>query len=242
MEKIKKETVSALSKFKKKCLSCGTTEISGRKRYCSNECRQQLSRRLHILAGLLRALRTRYATFSFNDLFLVLDIKPQGSRKVYRFTFHRSQKHKPAQDLYTMTDEMGSLWWDNKKRTGKSYRASQHLLDRAIRDNIPPESVIPLEVKSPARIGKFLNSLKLTHDDLKSTMAHKAVKSAYRKEALKYHPDRGGDSASFRKINTAYEELITWLKSPAIRIRKGIPGKWCFDGNKWKTPLPPSAQ
>ena len=39
------------------------------------------------------------------------------------------------------------------------------------------------------------------------------IKSAYRKLAMKHHPDRGGDGDYFAKINTAYETL----KDPAKR-------------------------
>ena len=237
MDNIKNKTISALRTVKKQCPSCGTSEILGRRRYCSQECRQQLFRRLHILSGLLRALGTRYAAFFFTESSLVLDIKPQGSKKVYRFMYHRSHKQNPSQALYHLTDELGSVWWDKKNRTGKRYQASQQVLNMAIKDTICPDAVIPLEVKSPARVKKFLASLKLTHKDLRSSHAYQTVKSAYRKQALNHHPDRGGNSAAFRKINSDYQELIKWLKSPVLQIQKGIPGKWYFDGKKWKTPL-----
>ena len=238
MKKSKHETRSALRKENNQCLSCGTLQISGRRRYCSKDCRQQLFRRLHILAGLLRALGTKYATFSFTDFFLVLDIKPQGSKNVYRFVHQRSLKQKPSQALFYMTDELGNVWWDNKKKTGKRYQASQQVFNRATKKNIDSDLVIPIEIKSPTRMNKFLASLNLTKHDLESNGAKKTIKSAYRKKALKYHPDRGGDAASFRKINSAYQALINWLKSPDLRIRRGIPGKWCFDGKKWTSPLP----
>jgi len=35
------------------------------------------------------------------------------------------------------------------------------------------------------------------------------VKQAYRKLAMKHHPDRGGDEAEFKKIKEAYEKLIS---------------------------------
>jgi len=235
-----KENRTSLTLVKKRCLSCGDKKVIGRRRYCSPECRQQLFRRLHILTGLLRALETKCATFFFTDSSLILDIKPKGSNKVYRFLYQRSQRQKPSQALYYLIDELGSIWWDNKKRTGKRYQASQQVLNRAIKDNISPESVIPVEIKSPARVKKFLVSLDLTHNDLQSNRATQTVKSAYRKQALKHHPDRGGNSDEFRKINNAYHELINWLKSPTFQVRKGIPGKWYFDGKKWKTPLPVS--
>lgn len=35
------------------------------------------------------------------------------------------------------------------------------------------------------------------------------IKKAYRKLAMKYHPDKGGDPAKFREISNAYDELTT---------------------------------
>jgi hypothetical protein len=219
------------------CFSCGTNENIGRKRYCSKDCRTELMRKLDVLSGLLRALEARYASFSFTESALILDVLTNGSKKGYRFLYNRNRKNRPAHDLYHMADELGNLWWEKQKQTGKRYRASRHLLENAARCMIPPASVTPLEIKTPVRVRKPLVCLKLTREDLNSHEAHLAVKSAYRKEALKHHPDRGGNSASFRKVNSAYEELLNWLEAPELRIRRGIPGKWFFDGMKWKTPL-----
>jgi hypothetical protein len=237
MDNIKNKPLFTLNKVKKQCPSCGTSEIFGRRRYCSQECRQQLFRRLHILSGLLRALGTRHATFSFTESSLALDIKPHGSKKVYRFIYHRSHKQNPSQALYYLTDELGNVWWNIKNQTGKRYQASQQVLSMAIKNTICPDEVIPHEVKSPMRVKKFLASLNLTHKDLRSRHAYQTIKSAYRRQALNHHPDRGGNSAAFRKINSDYQEIIKWLKSPVIQIHKGIPGKWYFDGKTWKTPL-----
>jgi len=237
MDKIKNKTISALRKAKKQCPSCGTSEILGRRRYCSQECRQQLFRRLNILSGLLRALGTRHAAFSFTEASLVLDIKPHGSKKVYRFMYHRSHKQHPSQALFHLTDELGTVWWDKKHQTGKRYKASQQVLRMAVKDSISSDEVIPHEVKSPMRVKKILASLKLTHQDLRSRNVYQTVKSAYRKQALNHHPDRGGNSSAFRKINSDYQEVINWLKAPVLHIHTGIPGKWYFDGKKWKTPL-----
>ena len=33
------------------------------------------------------------------------------------------------------------------------------------------------------------------------------LKKAYKKKAMKYHPDRGGDEKQFQKINEAYDTL-----------------------------------
>ena len=35
----------------------------------------------------------------------------------------------------------------------------------------------------------------------------KSIKSAYRKLAMRYHPDKGGNEAKFKEINQAYEVL-----------------------------------
>lgn len=191
------------------------------------------------MSGLLRALEARYASFSFTQSVLVLDILTNGSKKGYRFLYKRTCKNRPARDLYHMADELGNLWWEKQKQTGKRYRASRYLLESAAQGIIPLASVIPLEIKSPARVGKSLVCLKLRREDLNSQKAHRAVKSAYRREALKHHPDRGGNAAAFRKVNNAYEELLNWLEAPELRTRSGIPGKWFFDGKKWKSPLRP---
>ena len=35
-----------------------------------------------------------------------------------------------------------------------------------------------------------------------------AVKKQYRKLAMKYHPDRGGDEETFKQINNEYEQAM----------------------------------
>lgn len=41
------------------------------------------------------------------------------------------------------------------------------------------------------------------------TLDKEVIKSAYRKLALKYHPDKGGDRSMFEKITAAYTILTT---------------------------------
>lgn len=219
------------------CLSCGSTENIGRRRYCSKACRLELLWRLRILATLLRALRTREATFSFNESSLTVDIRTCDSKKAYRFQYPRKKKRKPALDLFDMTDELGGLWWEKQKLTGKRYRASQFLLGCAVRNNVSARELMPQRIKHPMRIGKSLTCLRLSNSDLYSDNAREAVKAAYRREALKHHPDRGGTSSSFRRVHSAYKDLLTWLEKPELRERFGVPDKWYFDGQRWKSPL-----
>ncbi len=61
------------------------------------------------------------------------------------------------------------------------------------------------------------------------------VKSAFRKKALLYHPDRGGDPKAFRDIEQAYRELIKHseiLKSIGSPIKATVNGKLLTDLGK----------
>jgi DnaJ-class molecular chaperone len=42
---------------------------------------------------------------------------------------------------------------------------------------------------------------------VKKGASQEEIKKAYRKEAVKHHPDKGGDEAEFKKINEAYQIL-----------------------------------
>ncbi len=219
------------------CLSCGSKDDLGRKWYCSRACRQELSRGLDILTNLLRALAARYAAFFFDDEALTLDILTNNAKSGHRFVYRRKGGRRPAQDLRDMIDQLGDLWWEKKRRTGKRYRASQHVLEIATTKNIPPELVKPVEIASPHCVGKPLRYLRLSSQDLNAQNASQTIKSAYRRQALKHHPDRGGTSESFRELHKAFQELVSWLETPKMRTRRGLPGKWCFDGRTWHSPL-----
>lgn len=43
---------------------------------------------------------------------------------------------------------------------------------------------------------------------ISSSATKSEIKTAYRKLALKHHPDKGGDAATFNKITTAYKEAL----------------------------------
>lgn len=222
------------------CLSCGTIENLGRRKYCSIDCRQRLRTTLNRRTGLLKALNTRYATFYFTFDTIILDVLPFGSREIYSFIYPRSHKAKPVEDFSRMADMLGNVWWAERRRTNKKYRASQLVFDQARRQNSEKEQIQPLEIRLPSVKDKFLIHLKLGKRDLQSPQLQKVIKNAYRQQAKKHPPDLGGDSYNFQRIHRAYEELITWAESPTFVKRRGFPDKWFYDGdtNRWVQPTP----
>ena len=222
------------------CLSCGCRRDMQRRKYCSIECRQRLRRALNMRTGLLRALNVRYAAFYFTDETIILDVLPFGSREISSFLYPRSERNKPADDFCRMADALGNAWWNERKRTNKKYLASQLVFEQAHRNGSDAEQVQPLEIRIPSIKGRSLIRLKLGKSVLGSKELHRVIKTAYRQQAMKYHPDRGGDSAAFRKIHQAYQELIQWAESPTFVRRRGFPDKWFYDGdtNRWVQPTP----
>lgn len=222
------------------CLSCGTVENIGRRKYCSIDCRQRLRHTLNRRTGLLRALHTRYATFYFTPVTIILDILPFGSREIFSFIYPRRHKAKPAEDFSRMADMLGNVWWAERRRTNKKYRAAQLVFDQARRQNSQNDEIQPLEIRLPSVKDKSLIHLKLGRKDLQSSQLRKIIKNAYRRQAKKHHPDLGGDSYNFQRIHRAYEELITWAESPTFVRRRGFPDKWFYNGdtNRWVQPTP----
>jgi hypothetical protein len=242
MEKIlKKNTSGHENKNETMCLSCGTTENMGTRRYCSIDCRQRLRYKLNLRTGLLKALNTRYATFYFTEKNIIMDILPYGSREIFSYIYPRCHGKEPAEDFCKMANLLGNTWWSEKKRTNKNYIASRHILQQANRNNNQIESIKPQEIKIPATKGASVIHLKLSKSELDSPQLQKKIKSAYRNQAKEHHPDLGGDASIFRKVQEAYEKLILWAENPAFVLRHGFPDKWFYDGqkNRWVQPTPP---
>ncbi len=231
-------------KAESRCLSCGTTENMGKRRYCSIDCRQRLRYMLDIRTGLLKALNTHYASFYFTGIMIIMDVLPYGSKEIFSFIYPRSPGEKPAEDFSKMADILGDTWWAERRRTNRKYLASRQVLEQANRNNTPTDSVKPLEIKIPTIKGTSLIRLKLGKSELNSPELQRTIKNAYRRQAKKHHPDLGGDVATFRKIHQAYEELINWSESPTFIKRRGFPDKWFYDGNKnrWVQPTPRQEQ
>jgi hypothetical protein len=211
-----------------------------RRKYCSVECRQRLRYKLQVRTGLLRALQTRYATFYFDDRVIVLDILPYGTREIYSFLFARRPGFTPADDFSRMANVLGNDWWAERRRTNKKYRASQHLLNSARQGAVDIRTVMPIEKRRPAIKDHLLIQLKIERGDLESPQLDRIVKKAYRQQALRHHPDRGGKPGAFRRLQKAYEALMDWAEHPSFTRRRGFPDKWFYDGerNRWVQPTP----
>ncbi len=221
------------------CLSCGVRIDGGRRRYCSVACRQRLRRQLNLRTGLLKALEVRYAGFHFNEMFLFLDVLPVQSVQIYSFWYLRGAGQKPANDFIRLADQLGERWWAEKKRTNKRYVASRQLLVEALKNQVALNSLTPDEILQPKGGGKSFMYLKLDRRDLGSRQFKLLVKSAYRREVMRHHPDHGGRAATFRRIQSAYELLIDWAENPTFIKRRGLPDKWFYSGhtNRWVQPL-----
>ncbi len=212
----------------------------GRRKYCSVECRQRLRYKLNMRTGLLKALNTRFATFYFTDAVIVMDVLPYNVREIFSFIYPRSKGKKPSEDYSVMANALGAAWWAERRRTDKKYLASRLVLEQAECNNSALDRVIPLEIKIPAMKGRPLIHLRLRESDLAAPESHEIIKRAYYRQAKRRHPDLGGSAAEFRKIQKAYEDLLSWAEAPTFIHRRGFPDKWFYDGarNSWVQPTP----
>jgi hypothetical protein len=213
-----------------------------RRKYCSVACRQRLHYKLHVRTGLLKALQTRYATFHFDDRVIVLDLLPYGRQEIFSFLFARRPGVAPADDFSQMANVLGSDWWAERRRTHKKYRASQHLLRHARQGAADIHAVMPVEERRAVIKDKLLVQLKIDRKELDSHDLDKVLKKAYRQQAKRHHPDRGGKPDAFRRLQKAYETLMEWAENPSFTRRRGFPDKWFYDGetNRWVQPVPVS--
>ncbi|MFC1851989.1 J domain-containing protein [candidate division CSSED10-310 bacterium] len=234
-----KKTIKPKNRNVYRCLACGTTQNMSRRKYCSVQCRQRLRRCLNQRTGILKALYTRYATFYFNESLIFLDILPQGYDELFSFFFPRSSRLKPADDFCALNEQLGNAWWEEIKRTNKRYRATLHILERATFQNKHLQAIKPVEIREPSGVGRSLTCLKINKAALQSGELPKIIKSAFRAQAMRKHPDHGGDATGFRHIKKAYEQLLHWSENPTYCNRRGFVDKWFYDGrrNYWISPI-----
>ena len=226
----------------KKCLSCGTTRMGAGRRYCSKECRQQMAWVLSLSNGLLRAFNARYAAFSFDKRFVVLDVLPVWSGQISRFLCRRTYGKKPAEDLKRLILRSGDEWYRLvNNRASRSY-ASLCLLQKNHNMAIAPASIKPDERKRPRLSRQERESMKLLELKLEELFAagHAArIKTAYKKLAKVHHPDVGGDAEEFKKLNEAHQQMLLWAEDPHFTRRKALADCWSYDGatNRWSPPI-----
>lgn len=227
---------------KRKCLSCGATCQGSARRYCSKECREQMAWVLSLSNGLLRAFNARYAAFSFDKSFVVLDVLPVWSRQISRFLSRRVSGMKPADDLKRLVLRSGVEWYHLvNNRTSRSC-ASLFLLQRNHNKEIAPESIKPDERKRPRLTKQERESVKLLKirmEELFSDGQVTKIKRAYKKLAKVHHPDAGGDAEKFKRLSEAHRQMILWAEDPHFTSRKALIDCWSYDGstNRWSPPI-----
>jgi hypothetical protein len=227
---------SASNKIKV-CPACGQASFLGRRKYCSPACRQRLLDKLAVLTGLLQALRVRYATFSFTPNTLVLNMVIWGYGPVYTFLWERSLNRKPSEDLMDMTEILGREWWREHNERNSRHQACLHIMERARTGIVGREQVRPLSTQSPKVNQRHLTVLAISRSQIAGKNAKASVKAAFRRQAMRHHPDLDGSHEVFLKVHSAYQELMEWVKHPVMTRKTGLPGKWTYNGRRWIPPL-----
>ncbi len=224
------------------CLACGKTRLPRRRRrYCSDKCRKRLDFALYIATGLIQALRARYAAFSYTEEIILLDILPLGSEVISRFVCSRSEHNTVADDLLQMIEQAGREWYQREEEGRSRWWATQQLLKNSLRKDIPLGSIVPISKKTPRLNNQEKNALRLlelTREELLSEQGMRCIKTAYRKKAKRYHPDKGETSNKFVLINEAHAQLLGWAENPRFHSRTALPDSWCYDAMKkrWAPP------
>ncbi len=222
------------------CLCCGIPLEKGRKRYCSKGCREEFVFKLSWFNNLLRAINTKYATFFFTPEILSLNVLPFDFEEVTSFFFRRQKGQKPVYDMERMIFQLGEMWWSFLREKGNRDEASRRLLAKGRRRILSMDMVSPRIYTGISGVGRELMYLKINRLDLIGcTDPYMVVKQAYKKCALKYHPDMGGDEKRFIQIYNSYQRIMNWLKNPCFYHRRGVPGHWLFEHrrNHWYSPL-----
>lgn len=223
---------------KKSCVSCGI-QLDGRKRrYCSKECKELLVFALGWLKNLLLPLNTNYATFSFTESVLIINILSFFSTEVSTYIYKRAPETTPAVGLKEVCKTLNREWYEKNLESRSRRAASEHLLKIGLKDFIQKDNVTPISIISGSKINRKLSYFNLSLEDLAGNSLNQ-IKSAYRKEIKKHHPDTGGNSTDFIKVSEAYKEILAFMENPTVRERRGLPGKWSYDGSsyKWSAPL-----
>ncbi|MDR2861824.1 MAG: J domain-containing protein [Syntrophobacterales bacterium] len=216
--------------------------VKGLQRYCSAACREKLQFKLNLRTGLVQALNARYATFFFSDDHIFMDVLPHGNQGTFRFRYPRTPGKTPAEDFSTMANILGEIWWSEKEKSNKAYRASHQVFQWGLQSYGSLVSVRPAARYTPKVNRDHLALLQIDRSALISSNLKQMIKDAYRREAKKNHPDMGGEAEIFCRVHKAYEDLFSWAHNPTYTRQRGFPDKWFYerDLNHWKPPLPRS--
>lgn len=229
------------SKHKRRCISCGTANMKGRRKYCSKKCRQQMLWVLSLSKGLLKVFNARYAAFYFNDSHVILDILPIWSKDISRFSYRRTSGKKPAQDLKVLVLQSGEEWYHMINNNSKSY-ASLFILKKKSDNKISPEAIKPdnrIRPRFTSLERESMKFLKIRMEELLSDGQVSKIKTAYKRLAKIHHPDIGGDTEKFKKLNNAHHQMLIWAENPQFTSRKALIECWSYDGytSRWAPPL-----
>jgi hypothetical protein len=190
----------------------------------------------------VQALRARYAAFSYTEYSIILDILPVGSNVISRFVWNRSKDNKVADDLLEMIEQAGREWYERQEERRSRWWATQQLLNKTLRKDIPVGTIVPVSKSTPQLNHEERNALRLlelTREQLLSKHGIRCIKSAYRRKAKLYHPDKGERSDKFVQINQAHAELLNWAERPRFHSRTALPDSWCYDASR-KRWVPPA--
>lgn len=225
-----------------RCLACGLTGLDKRRRYCSNECRNQILWVLSLSKGFLSIFNTRYAAFSFNSNYVILDILASWSKDISRFAHKRSFGKKPAHDLKALILNSGREWYNIIGNNNSRSYASLSLLNRNATSKVHPSSIKPSNKVRPRFSKDQKKSLSVLQMELKELVASEkktSIKSAYKRLAKVHHPDMGGSEEDFKQLNEAHEQMLLWAENPLFTSRKALIDCWSFDAdsNRWAPPL-----
>jgi hypothetical protein len=225
-----------------RCLSCGGECENLRRRYCSRECRKQMLWVLSLSRGLLSIFNARYASFSFNNVRVILDILPVWSKDISRFERKRMPGKKPAEDLKDLILQSGSDWHRMIRNNNSRSYASLYLLNKNSDKKLPSKALKPDSNVKPRFSKQEKESIKLLNmepDDLIIGGYISRIKSAYKKMAKVHHPDMGGDAEKFKRLNEAHQQMVNWAENPQFTSKKALIDCWSFDSstNRWTPPL-----
>ncbi|MBN2125512.1 MAG: DnaJ domain-containing protein [Deltaproteobacteria bacterium] len=226
----------------RKCLACGEDITRNGRRYCSKECRQQILWVLSLSKGLLKAFNARYAAFSFNANFILLDVLPVWAKDISRFVGKRTAGKKPADDLKDLVLESAGEWYRVINNGSSRSYASLFLLRKNHDSRIAAGAIRPGQrrrLRFSKKERECMKVLELKMEELYSEGQEVKIKTSYKKLAKIHHPDMGGDAEKFRKVNEANEQMLLWAKNPQYTCRKALEECWSYDGstNRWSPPL-----